>query len=74
MSDILREIRREAARGESTSRRPKTDRRSCPTCGRRVTVGSAFGIEDDNGTFTWLCHKCGPRELIRRLDKHAGAA
>ena len=74
MSDIVREIRREAARGDRTSRRPKTDRRSCPTCGRWVTVGTAFGIEDDDGTSTWLCHKCGPQELIRRLDEHAGAA
>jgi hypothetical protein len=74
MSDILREIRRDAARGERTSRRPTTDRRSCPTCGRWVTVGTAFGIEDVDGTITWLCHKCGPRELIRRLDAHAGAA
>jgi hypothetical protein len=39
-----------------------------------VTVGTAFGIEDDDGTITWLCHKCGPRELIRRLGEHAGAA
>lgn len=74
MNNVLREIRRDAARGEGTSKRPKTDRRSCRTCGRWVTVGTAFGIEDDDGTITWLCHKCGRRELSRRLDEHAGAA
>jgi hypothetical protein len=73
MSDILREIRRDAARGEERAGgRKRTDGRA--RCGRLVTVGTAFGIEDDDGTITWLCHKCRPRELIRRLDEHAGAA
>lgn len=74
MSDILREsgaMQREAK--ERAGGRQRTDGRARPAAGGSPS-GPRFGIEDDDGTITWLCHKCGPRELIRRLDEHAGAA